>query len=161
MTNQNGGGYSYSMTKYLYLFSTLFIFISVHPNNLFASEHSEYYSGKEYNLKSKDVKITVTDVDTSPFSWLRTNEGVLDIDIKHLKSGNKKDVRLQVVCSDNNYEVVADICNRDFIIDSRPYRINYLTNTPKSKVTLHFVVYDNDNQTLKSYILENKIQLNY
>lgn len=36
-----------------------------------------------------------------------------------------------------------------------------MTNTPKSKVTLQFVVYDNDNQNFKNYILENKIQLNY
>jgi len=143
------------MKKYLFLI--LFVFISVSPNNLFASE----YSGKEYNLQSRDARITVTDVDISTITGLRTNEGILDIDIKHLKSGNKKDIRLQVVCSDNNYKNVADICNQEYVFDTASKRIHYVANTPKSKVNLQFVIYDNDNPNLKSYLLEKKIQLNY
>lgn len=87
MTKYSGGGYDNQyMKKCLYLFLILFVFISVLPNNLFASE----YSGKKNYIKSKDVRIKVTDVDTSIISGLRTNEGILDIDIKHLKSGKKR-----------------------------------------------------------------------
>lgn len=144
------------MKKYLFLI--LFVFISVSPNNLFASE----YSGKEYVLKSKDIRIVLTDVDVSGISGLRSNEGILKVDIDNLY-GDDKDISLMILCSSSNYTeygLSGDICNNEFIFNSKSNteaNIHYLIN-PNSKLELEFTVFDRDNSNYQSYILKTEIK---
>lgn len=144
------------LVSILIIFIGIFLFNICNTNTVFAN--SDFVDGKIYILKSKDIKISVTDIDVSMVSQLKPGEGLIRVDISNL-FGDAKDIRLKATCSSSNYDA-TNICNNEFELDSKAStngNFAYFLDDPKSKIKLEFTIYDRDNPNFRSYTLKKII----
>jgi hypothetical protein len=146
-----------------------FLFVSFFFVIFFSFQQAQASSDQTYSIKGKDLTIKVTQVDVYGLSGLRNNEGIINIEVQHKKKkiNQQKDVRLTVVCSDDNYYVFSDICNKDYTYTGSPLNLNYLLNDNRShNFNFQFAVGkfkgdnigDDEGETI-NYVLEQDIPI--